>query len=120
MNNTSQPAKNIMETGSWADARSYRVACDCHHNQHDLDVWIEVVPESDSKDITVTFYKDIYVPFWKSGYNRLLEAWRVLFTGHATRQGDFIMNQETARNFCNLIQKSLTELQQNTLDQKSK
>ena len=81
MDTLSQPVKNIMRTGEWKDAHAFRVACDCHSNQHDLDVWVEVVPELDCDDITVTFYKDIYVPFgsldttesWKPGVCCLLD-----------------------------------------------
>lgn len=100
-----------MRTGDYCDAHAFRVACDCHSNQHDLDVWIEVKPDTDCSDITLTFYKDIYVPFWKTGYNRLLEAWRVLFTGYATRQGDFIMDKATARRFCATIERSIQDLE---------
>ena len=100
-----------MRTGNYGDAHAFRVACDCHSNQHDLDVWIEVNPDTDCSDITLTFYKDIYVPFWKSGYNRVLEAWRVLFTGHATRQGDFIMDLATARQLCATIERSIQDLE---------
>jgi hypothetical protein len=112
MDTFSLPVKNIMRTGEYQDAHAYRVACDCHSNTHDLDVWIEVAPESDCDDITVTFYKDIYVPFWKLGYNRLQEAWRVLFTGYATRQGDFVMDRATARQLCATIERSLQDLEQ--------
>lgn len=108
--------KNIMSVGAWSDTHAYRVACDCHNNDHDLDVWVEVVPDKDCGDITVTFYKDIYVPFWKSGLTRLQEAWRVLFTGHATRQGDFIMDKTTARDLCSLIERSIQDLEKKTTD----
>jgi len=111
MDTDSLPVKNIMRTGDYGDAHAFRVACDCHSNQHDLDVWIEVNPDTDCSDITLTFYKDIYVPFWKSGYNRVLEAWRVLFTGHATRQGDFIMDLATARQLCATIERSIQDLE---------
>ena len=111
MDTDSLPVKNIMRTGNYGDAHAFRVACDCHSNQHDLDVWIEVNPDTDCSDITLTFYKDIYVPFWKSGYNRVLEAWRVLFTGHATRQGDFIMDLATARQLCATIERSIQDLE---------
>lgn len=111
MDTDSLPVKNIMRTGDYGDAHAFRVACDCHSNQHDLDVWIEINPDTDCSDITLTFYKDIYVPFWKSGYNRVLEAWRVLFTGHATRQGDFIMDKATARQLCATIERSIQDLE---------
>lgn len=111
MDKTSQPVKNIMRTGEWKDTHAFRVACECHNNEHDIDVWIEAQPDLDIGDITVTFYKDIYVPFWKSGFNRFKEAWRVLFTGYATRQGDFIMDKATARRFCATIEQSIQDLE---------
>ena len=37
MNN--QPLRNIMKTGEWPDTKCYRVACECHDNEHDLDAY---------------------------------------------------------------------------------
>ena len=75
----------IMQTGDWPDADAYRVACDCHHNDHDLDVWIEVESDKAVREITLTFYKELYTPMWERGFNRFREAFRILFTGSTSK-----------------------------------
>lgn len=104
------PAVNIMKTGEWSDADAYRVACDCHHSDHDLDVWIEVEPDAETRDITVTFYKEMTTPVWERGFNRFKEAARVLFFGHSRHQGTIIMRQEVAENFLKAVQFSINRL----------
>ncbi len=67
---TNEPARNIMKTGEWPDADCYRIACDCHDRDHDLDVWIEIENDKEVRDVTLTFYKEMYSPIWESGFNR--------------------------------------------------
>lgn len=106
-----EPARNIMKTGEWSDADCYRVACDCHHNEHDLDVWIEVEPDAETRDVTVTFYKEFYSPVWETGFNRFREAARVLFTGSTRVAGTIIMNKAVAENFLAVVQTSIDRLE---------
>jgi hypothetical protein len=106
------PAKMIMKTGEWPDADCYRVACDCHDADHDLDVWIEVESDAEVRDVTLTFYKKLYSPVWKSGFNRFREAVRLLFTGTTEVQGTIILKKDVAQNFINVVQRSINQLDQ--------
>ena len=106
-----EPARNIMKTGEWSSADAYRVACDCHHNDHDLDVWIEVEQDQEVKQITLTFYKELYTPVWERGFNRFREAMRLLFTGSTRVAGSIIMRPEVAQNFIDTVQSSIDRLE---------
>jgi hypothetical protein len=105
-----QPDLNIMTTGVYDDARSFRVACDCHDNDHDVDVWIEVETEEESPGITVTFYRELDTPWWESGFNRFREAWRILVHGRSRFSGTLIMQAETAEALCDAIRSSIERL----------
>ena len=106
------PQQMIMQTGDWPDADAYRVACDCHHHDHDLDVWIEVESDKEVREITLTFYKELYTPVWEKGFNRFREALRILFTGSSRMAGTIIMKRDVAQNLLNTIQHSINRLEQ--------
>ncbi len=108
------PAKMIMQTGEWPDADCYRVACDCHHPDHDLDVWIEVESDAEVRDVTLTFYKKLYSPVWEKGFNRFREALRLLFRGTTEVQGTIILKQDVAQNLIRTIQHSINRLERSS------
>jgi len=110
MDKKSTPALGIMTTGEYEDSRSFRVACDCHDNSHDVDVWIEVEPDTETRDITVTFYRELDTPFWESGFNRFREAWRILVHGRSRFSGSLIVREETAQTLCDAIRSSIDVL----------
>jgi hypothetical protein len=105
------PQPMIMQTGEWSDADAYRVACDCHHNDHDLDVWIEVESDKEVREITLTFYKELYTPVWQPRFNRFREAFRILFTGSSRMAGTIIMKRDVAQNLLDTIQRSISRLE---------
>lgn len=107
MDKKSTPALGIMATGIWDDSRSFRVACDCHSNEHDVDVWIEAEPDSETGEVTVTFYRELDTPWWESGFNRFREAWRILIYGRSRFSGSLIVRAETAEHLCDAIQSSI-------------
>ena len=100
-----------MKTGEWSDADAYRVACACHHSDHDLDVWIEVESDHETRDVTVTLYKELSTPVWERGFNRVREALRVLCFGHTRVAGSIIMDREVAQNFIHAVQSSIDRLE---------
>ena len=110
MDKKSAPALGIMTTANYPDARAFRVACDCHSNEHDVDVWIEVEPDSETRDITVTFYRELDTPWWESGFNRFTEAWQILRHGRSRFSGSLIIQAETAHHLCDAIQSSVQQL----------
>ena len=114
MNTENQPALNIMKTAEYDDAVSFRVACDCHDNAHDVDVWIEVEKDDEVHEITVTFYRELDTPWWETGFNRFREAWQILVHGRSRFSGSLIMRAEAADNLCAAIQTSIQRLQKKT------
>jgi len=105
------PQLMIMQTGDWPDADAYRVACDCQHHDHDLDVWIEVESDKEVNEITLTFYKELSTPVWEKGFNRFRAAFRVLFTGSTRVAGTIIMKRDVAQNFIDNLQRSIDRLE---------
>ena len=110
----SVPALGIMATASYPDAHAFRVACDCHSNDHDVDVWIEVEPDSETGEVTVTFYRELDTPWWESGFNRFREAWQILRHGRSRFSGSLIVRAETAQHLCDAIQNSIHVLKKNS------
>lgn len=104
------PQRNIMKTGEWSDADAYRVACECHDPDHDLSVWIEVEPDSDVNQVTLTFYKELTTPIWDRGFNRLREACRVLFLGHSRYSASIMLDRKVAENLLHAVQSSIDRL----------
>jgi len=104
------PAKMIMKTGEWSDADAYRVACECHSSDHDLDVWIEVETDKEVDEITLTLYKELYTPVWERGFNRFREAFRILFTGSSRMAGTIILKRDVAQNLLDSVQRSINRL----------
>ena len=100
----------IMKTGEWSDADAYRVACECHSSDHDLDVWVEVESDQEVNEITLTLYKELYTPVWESGFNRFREAWQILVHGRSRFSGSLIIRSETAQHLCDAIQTQIARL----------
>jgi len=108
------PAKMIMQTGEWPNADCYRVACECHDHDHDLDVWIESESDPEVREVTLTFYKELDTPWWKSGFNRFREAWRILVHGRSRFSATIILKQDVAQNLINTIQHSINRLERSS------
>ena len=108
--NKLQPLQGIMKTAEYQDAVSFRVACDCHDNNHDVDVWIEVEKDDEVHEITVTFYRELDTPWWETGFNRFREAWRILVHGRSRFSGSLVMRPEAADHLCEAIQTSIARL----------
>lgn len=114
MTTKTEPLQGIMKTSEYDDAVSFRVACDCHDNLHDVDVWIEVERDDEVHEITVTFYRELDTPWWEKGFNRFREAWRILVHGRSRFSGSLIMRPEAADHLCAAIQTSVQRLQKKT------
>ena len=110
MTTRTEPLQGIMKTGEYSDSVSFRVACDCHDNAHDVDVWIEVEAEKDVSEVTVTFYRELDTPWWEAGFNRFREAWNILVHGRSRFSGAVIMRAEAADHLCAAIQTSIARL----------
>ena len=106
---TQTPALNISKSGEWKDATAYKIACDCHDNTHNVDMWIEIDPDAEVKDITLSFHVQTTAPFWEKGFNRFKLIWQLLTTGYYKSEHYFILNEQSAINLINTIKKDLTK-----------
>jgi hypothetical protein len=112
--NPDLPTPGIMTTAVYPDARSFRVACDCHDSDHDVDVWIEVESDHDVREVTITFYRELDTPWWEPGFNRFREAWQILRHGRSRFSGTLIVREQTAQTLCDAIQSSIRILRDRT------
>lgn len=105
------PLKGIMKTGDWNDAKSFRIACECHDVSHDINAWIELQTDNDTKEITVGFFVETTTPFWEKAFNRFRAAWHILIKGQHRGEHHLILNREAALNFSNAIVNSITDIE---------
>lgn len=105
-----QPATNIMKTGNWADAKAFRIACDCQDPSHDVTAWIEIEDDQEFKQVVMTFYVNVTTPFWRTGFNRIREAWNILVHGHSRYEHGFILNERTAENMFGALRNASDQL----------
>jgi len=103
------PALNISKTGEWKDATAYKLSCDCHDNDHSVDMWLEVNPDTEFKDITISFHVQTTAPFWEKGFNRFKLIWQLLTTSYYKSEHHFILNEQTATTLVDVIKKDLTK-----------
>jgi hypothetical protein len=111
---TNQPLKGIMETGDWSNGKTFRVACECHDPDHDINAWIEIDPDKDTKEITLGFYVYTETPFWKKGFSRIKTAWTVLSKGYHRSEHHLILDKQAALNFSDAIKNSIDHLENHT------
>jgi|688.fasta_scaffold1640357_1 hypothetical protein len=95
------PATGIMKTFDNEDSAAYRIACDCHTSDHDINMWVEL--DRDEYNINVSFYVESYTPWWNQYFNRFKVIWKLLTTGYFQREHHTILNSQTALNFANTI-----------------
>lgn len=96
-----------MSTGRWNNAHSFRVSCDCHTPDHDVNAWIEVA--QDEPHITVTFYAELWTPV-SSWWQRVKIAWNVMVHGVHRQEHDLMLREQAARNFAAALTQSVEEL----------
>lgn len=103
-----KPAQGIMQTNAWSDAESHVIACDCHHNDHNVIMWVEVADQSDTQHVTLTFFVKTYL---SNRFNRVRTAWRVLWSGELTQEHELILNSQTALNVSEAIAQAVSRLE---------
>lgn len=109
---TSQiPAEGIMSTGSWKDARSFRIACDCQSTEHDVHAWVEIRPDSECRTVDLQFFVEGTTPFWNKGFNRFRAAWNMLVRGYHREEHCLILSGRVARNLVAALDNSIQELE---------
>jgi len=102
------PAEGLMIQKDWGDARSYTVACDCGDHEHNVHMWVEVKPESDVKDVTLTFYVQTTNNWWDK--SRWRQMWEILTKGYTKNEATVILSKQAALNLSTVIRNSVDQL----------
>jgi len=105
------PARSIMANGDFGDSRAYTITCECHDNNHDVHMWIELNGDEDAKDIEMIFYVNTTTPFWREGFNRFKTAWNILINGYHESQHTLLLNKQGAMNVAHTITTVVKELE---------
>jgi hypothetical protein len=102
------PAEGVMLQKDWGKARSYTVACDCGDHEHNAHMWIEVTPEKDVQDVTLTFYIQTTNSWWDK--NRWKQMWEILTKGYTKNEATVILSKQGALNLSTVIRNSVNDL----------
>ena len=102
--NTQIPAEGIMKTGDWGDSRVYRIACNCHDENHNHNVWIEV----DDCDIVVNIYTTSKTNFWSK--TRWYHIWTLLTKGYIDTESSVHLSKQQALNYAETLKSSIEDL----------
>lgn len=111
---TQKPARGIMQTGDWPDAKSFHVECDCTSPDHAVRMWIEVDQDKETADVQVGFYVDTWTPFWDMKFNRFKAAWDILVKGVNRQEHHLLLNKQAALNFAETIKREVEEMDRAT------
>lgn len=104
------PAKGILQTGDWSDAKSFMINCDCTDPYHAVDMWIEVNRDTDIETVDVIFYVKTTNDYWREGYSRIKAAWDILTKGVHTQSNTLLLDKQSALNFAEAIKRTVKEL----------
>ncbi len=102
------PAEGIMIQKEWSNAQSYTVACDCGDHEHNVHMWIEVTPEKDVQDVTLTFYVQTTNSWWDK--SRWKQIWEILTKGYTKNEATVILSKQGALNLSTVIRNSVNDL----------
>lgn len=105
-----KPAKGILQTGDWPDAKSFMINCDCTDPDHSADMWVEVHRDADIETVDVTFYVKTTNEYWREGYSRIRAAWDILTKGIHTQSNTLILDKQSALNVAEAIKSTVKEL----------
>ena len=117
-------SNNVMELNDYGDMVFYRVACACGDRDCGCDIILEHVKHIN--DITITFYKDLYLDTYYSSnnyivrlLNRLQLSLKILLSGHVKIQGEFLIQSEKhIDSFITALQEGKEKIKKNKGDQK--
>jgi hypothetical protein len=105
-----KPAKGILQTGDWPDAKSFMINCDCTDPDHSADMWIEVNHDADIETVDVIFYVKTTNEYWREGYSRIKAAWNILTKGVHIQSNTLLLDKQSAINFAEAIKRTVKDL----------
>ena len=109
--NSQKPAKGIMLTNEWKDAKSFHIECDCSATDHAVQMWIEVQRDPIIPDVELSFYVTTWTrEFWKDWPTRLRAVWDILVKGVHKQEHHMLLNKQSALNLAEAINSTVKEL----------
>jgi hypothetical protein len=99
------PAEGIMKTNDWGDSRVYRIACNCHDENHNHNMWVEV----DDCDIVVTIYTTGKTNWWSK--TRWYHIWTLLTKGYIDTESSVHLSKQQALNYAETLKSGIEDLE---------
>ena len=103
---TQIPAEGIMKTGDWGDSKVYRIACNCHDENHNHNMWVE----ADDHDIQVTIYTTGKTNWWNK--TRWYHIWTLLTKGYIDTESAVHLTKQQALNYASVLQLAINDVEE--------
>jgi hypothetical protein len=100
------PAEGIMKTNDWGDSRVYRIACNCHDENHNHNMWVE----TDDCDIVVTIYTTGKTNYWSK--TRWYHIWTLLTKGYIDTESSVHLSKQQALNYAETLKSAITDVEE--------
>ena len=108
------PAEGIMQTNDWGDSRVYRIACNCHDENHNHNMWVE----ADDSDIVVTIYTTGKTNYWSK--TRWYHIWTLLTKGYIDTESSVHLSKQQALNYAETLKSAITDVEEFRKDRQGK
>jgi hypothetical protein len=108
------PAEGIMKTNDWGNSRVYRIACNCHDENHNHNMWVE----ADDCDIQVTIYTTSKTNWW--GKTRWYHIWTLLTKGYIDIESTVHLSKQQALNYAETLKSAITDVDTFRTERKEK
>ena len=100
------PAQGIMQTGDYAETKMFRLECNCHFVDHDVQVFIS----SEYGYIAMEVFSKVSL-YSQGFFKRLKMLIKFLWSGHAEMDHTLLMNKQQALNFAEVIKDTIVKLE---------
>jgi hypothetical protein len=108
------PAEGILQTNDWGNSKVYRVACNCHDDTCNHNVWIE----ADDHDIIVTIYTTGKTNFWSK--TRWYHIWTLLTKGYIDTESSVHLTRQQALNYSETLKSAILDVEKFNAERKEK
>lgn len=116
--NVETPATGISKQQGWENTHVYHISCSCTDYEHALECWIEVEPDADIPEVSVTFYVQDHYPSWRGFFRRLSDAWKIICGNPLTKNHSILLERQAGLNVAAAITRSIEELDANSQSDK--
>ena len=108
------PAEGILKTNDWGDSKVYKIICNCGHDDHSHNVWVE----SDDHEVNITVYTTVKTNFWSK--TRWQHIWTLLSKGYIDCETTVSMTEQQALNYAHTLLDAVDDVKKFKKDFKEK